>query len=194
MAHTKKALLSKRAEMISLIGQHPGITSAEIAERLALESSNKVGTALWTAIRAGRVMTERVERNGRWMNKHYLPDQVPPDAVTRVKQRIVDASEVIPPPGALSAPTSVFNGPRKPKHTKRPTRKVTASPAAPSRPVPQPKVVEQLQSFSCAVANDGSLVLMRGGRIEMSLPEVDAAVLQSYLVKRAAASLFANMA
>jgi len=59
--------------------------------------------------------------------------------------------------------------------------------------MPQLKVVGQSQPFSCAVANDGSLVLMRGGRIEMSLSEVDAAALQSYLVKRAAANLFANI-
>jgi hypothetical protein len=195
MTKSKQQLQTKRAAMMTLIGQFPGITSAEIAERLELGSSNKVGTALWTAIRSGRVLTERVERNGRWMNKHYLPDQMPVDAVVRVKQKIVDASDVIPPEAARSAPNSVFNGPRKPAHTKkRPLRGSNAKTVAVPQSTHLPQSVERTLTFSCAVASDGSLMLMRGGRIEMSLPEVDATALQSYLVRRAAATLLASMA
>lgn len=194
MTKSKQQLQTKRAAMMTLIGQFPGITSAEIAEKLELGSSNKVGTALWTAIRSGRVLTERVERNGRWMNKHYLPDQMPVDAVVRVKQKIVDASDVIPPEAIRSAPNSVFNGPRKSTHAKkRPLRRSKAKTGPAPQSTPLPQTVERKQSFSCAVTNDGSLMLMRGGRIEMELTEVDAATLQSYLVKRAAASVFISM-
>ncbi|REE17963.1 hypothetical protein B0G71_0940 [Paraburkholderia sp. BL27I4N3] len=192
MANTKKTSQSKRAEMIALIGQYPGITSADIAQRLGLESSNKVGPALWTAIKGGRILTERVERNGRWMNKHYLPDQVPPDAVTRVHQRIVDASEVIPPPGALSAPTSVFNGPRKSPKRKWPVHHRAASGSKViDVQTPAPKSASR---FACAITSSGNLVLMRAGEIQFSLSDAEAATLQSYLVKRAAANLFASMA
>ncbi|MHB9838487.1 hypothetical protein Q8F57_027035 [Paraburkholderia terrae] len=196
MATTKKAAQSKRAEMRALIAEYPGITSAEIAEKLGIPSSNKVGTALYNDIKGGRVLTERVERNGRWMNKHYLPDHLPVDAVIRVKQRIVDASEVIPPPASNSAPTSVFNGPRKPRRgKKRAVRSVGKTATSPQAKVveTQVKVVDKAPSFACAIANDGSLVLMRGGRIELSLSEVDASTLQSYLMKRAAANVFASM-
>jgi hypothetical protein len=197
MATTKKAAQSKRAEMRALIAEYPGITSAEIAEKLELASSNKVGTALWTDIKSGRILTERVERNGRWMNKHYLPDQLSADAVIRVKQRIVDASEVVPPSAARAATTSVFNGPRKQRGGKnRSTRKsvVHTTPASQAKVVSmQAKVAEKAPSFSCAVANDGSLMLMRGGRVELSLTDTEATALQNYLLKRAAANLLASM-
>jgi hypothetical protein len=44
------------------------------------------------------------------------------------------------------------------------------------------------------VTNDGSLVLMREGQVQFSLSSTEATTLQSYLVKRAAASVFASIA
>lgn len=48
--------------------------------------------------------------------------------------------------------------------------------------------------FTCALTNDGSLVLIREGQIQFSLSNDEAVMLQSHLVKRAAASFFASMA
>ncbi|WP_017776664.1 hypothetical protein [Paraburkholderia kururiensis] len=181
----KKRISSKRAEMIEVVRQFPGITSAEIAQRLGIDTAIRVSNALYTNIKAGRIVTERIERNGHYMNAHYMSDQIPPDAVERISQKLVDASEAIPAAKSPSARNSVFDVP-KAARSRKPVSKRAATTLALTTDVPR--------TFSCAIANDGSLVLMRGGRIEMSLPQADAAALQQYLVKRAAANFLASMA
>lgn len=194
MAKTKKALLSGRAEMISLIKAAPGITSADIAKRLGLPNSSKVSTALWTTIKSGAILTERAEVDGYWMNKHYMADQVPPDAVERIRQKLVDAKDVIPTVRSPRAQNSVFDVPgQQGRAAKRPARKTSTQPITMTG-VPSSKAAPTAHSFACAITNDGSLVLMRAGEIQFSLTDVEAATLQSYLVKRAAANLFASMA
>nr|WP_175800268.1 hypothetical protein [Burkholderia anthina] len=191
---SKKELLSRRAQVVQLIKHQPGITSAEIAEKLGLENSTKVSTSVWPEVRAGRVLVERINRNGQTMNAHYMSDDVPPDAVERIQQKIVDAKSVIPIAKSDDARTSVFDNKglkakRKPSGSQRtPATLPTTSKAA----VPASKI--ETAGFACAVTNDGSLVLMREGSIQFSLSSVEATTLQSYLVKRAAANLFASMA
>lgn len=195
MANAKKAVQSKRAEMIAVIAANPGITSGEIGERVGIHSASKVTTALWSAVRSGRVMTERVERAGRFTNAHYMADQVPPDAVERINQKLVDASTVIPISKAAGARSSVFDVPGKPvpaaksRHRKRVVRSVPKAiqPASAATQV-------TADGFACAVASNGQLVLMREGQIQFALTDVEVATLQSYLMKRAAGSLFASMA
>ncbi|WP_124800768.1 hypothetical protein [Paraburkholderia phosphatilytica] len=114
-----------------------------------------------------------------------MSDQVPPDAAERINQRIIDASEVIPAVKSADARNSVFDVPKQKRPRKSGSKHPTTTPT-PAAGVPR--------VFSCAIANDGSLVLMRGGRIELSLSDTDAATLQSYLVKRATANLFASIA
>ncbi|MBR7981124.1 hypothetical protein [Burkholderia cenocepacia] len=190
MMKSRKEQLSRRAQVVDLIKRQPGITSAEIADKLGLESSTKVSTSVWPAVRAGHVLVERINRNGQTMNAHYMADDVPPDAVERVQQKIVDAKNVIPIAKSDDARTSVFDT-KRPK-TKRRPRVAKPAPAAPHATKPIPKIGPA--GFACAVTNDGSLVLMREGTIQFSLSSIEATTLQSYLVKRAAASLFASMA
>ncbi len=191
MMKSKRAQLSRRAKIVELIQREPGITSAEIAEKLGLESTAKVSTALWPDVKRGRVMVERINRNGQTMNAHYLPDQVPPDAVERIQQKLVDAKSVIPIAKPDDARTSVFdNRPRKAK-----PRQSVGKRASVVRPTPIGDAVASMSSpvdFACAVTNDGSLVLMREGIIRFSLSCVEAATLQNYLIKRATANFFAN--
>lgn len=181
----KKQILSKRAEMIQLIKAHPGISSAELASRVGIVGASKVTTALWQYVRSKKIVTERAEIDGRWMNRHYMSDQVPPDAAERINQKIIDAGEAVPVPKSPEARNSVFDVP-KAARSRKPVSKRAATTLTLTTDVPR--------AFSCAIANDGSLVLMRGGRIEMSLPQADAAALQQYLVKRAAANFLASMA
>ncbi|SDR02592.1 hypothetical protein SAMN05443026_2507 [Burkholderia orbicola] len=189
MMKSKKEQLSRRMQAVEMIKRHPGITSAEIAEKLELENSTKVSGAVWPEVRAGRVLVERIVRNGTTMNAHYMADDVPPDAVERVQQKIVDVQNVIPIAKSDDARTSVFDTKRL--KTKRKPGVAKPAPAAPHVTTPLPKIGPA--GFACAVTNDGSLVLMREGTIQFSLSSVEATTLQSYLVKRAAASLFASM-
>lgn len=189
MMKSKKELLSRRMQAVEMIKRHPGITSAEIAEKLELENSTKVSGAVWPEVRAGRVLVERIVRNGTTMNAHYMSDDVPADAVERIQQKIVDAKNVIPIAKSDEARTSVFDTKRL--KTKRKPSTAKAASAAPHAAIPTPKIGPA--GFACAVTNDGSLVLMREGAIQFSLSSIEATTLQSYLVKRAAASLFASM-
>ncbi len=190
MMKSKKEQLSRRAKIVELIKSRPGITSAEIAEKLALENSTKVSTAIWQDVKAGRIMVERINRNGQTMNAHYSPDDVPPDAVERIQQKIVDAKNVVPIAKSDDTRISVFDTKRL--KTKRKPSVAKTAPAALHATTPIQKIGPS--GFACAVTNDGSLVLMREGAIQLSLSSVEATTLQSYLVKRAAASLFASMA
>ncbi|WP_231129473.1 hypothetical protein [Burkholderia vietnamiensis] len=190
MMKSKKEQISRRAQVVDLIKRQPGITSAEIADKLGLESSTKVSTSVWPAVRAGHVLVERINRNGQTMNAHYMSDDVPPDAVERIQQKIVDAKNVIPIAKSDDARTSVFDTKRL--KTKSKSSVAKTAPAAAHTTTPIQKMGPT--GFACAVTNDGSLVLMREGTIQFSLSSVEATTLQSYLVKRAAASLFANMA
>lgn len=201
MNSRKKQLQGKRGQMLELIRQHPGITSGELAEKVGMEGSSSVSSAMWTAIRLGHIMVERVIRNGKSTNAHYHPDQVPPDAVERVQQKLVNASQVIPISKANDIRSSVFDVPgakqRRKKHAPRkaPSRAPAAAPALPAtaRATASSASSASPRNFACAITNDGSLVLMRAGEIQFSLTDVEAATLQSYLVKRAAANLFASM-
>ncbi|WP_106306338.1 winged helix-turn-helix domain-containing protein [Paraburkholderia sp. BL18I3N2] len=194
MANTKKAVLSKRSRLIELIKAKPGITSRELAEQVGFDSSSKVTTALWHRVRSGHIITERVPHNGFNVNAHYMADQIPPDAVERINQRLVDAADVIPAAKSPEARNSVFDVPSIKRSAKRPNKQPSPSRLHP--PMTPTSVSSRATSreFACAITNDGSLVLMRAGEIQFSLTDVEAATLQSYLVKRAAASLFANMA
>jgi hypothetical protein len=182
---TKKQIVGKRGEMIELIRRHPGISSAELAQRVGISSASKVTTALWQYVRNGKLMTERAEIDGRWMNRHYMADQVPPDAAERINQKLVAAEDVIPMTKSVGARNSVFDVGETTKKKSGGT-KVRKLPTSPTQPRPS--------GFACAVTSDGSLVLIREGQIEISLSGAEAATLQAYLVKRAAASFFANMA
>ncbi|MGS1045082.1 hypothetical protein ACVCII_18575 [Burkholderia glumae] len=62
MMKSKKEQLSRRAKIVELIKSRPGITSGEIAEKLALDNSTKVSTAIWPEVRAGRILVERINR------------------------------------------------------------------------------------------------------------------------------------
>ncbi|MBW5280842.1 hypothetical protein ACS0X5_26310 [Burkholderia gladioli] len=65
----------------------------------------------------------------------------------------------------------------------------------PANAAPVPTPDPAIDPFTCAIANDGSLVLMRAGRIELALSDADTAILQRYLVKRIAANkLLSDMA
>ncbi|WP_323118873.1 winged helix-turn-helix domain-containing protein [Burkholderia alba] len=194
MMKSKKEQLSRRAKVVELIKRQPGITSAEIAEKLGLDSSTKVSTSIWPEVKSGRVLVERISRNGKTMNSHYLPDQVPPDAVERVQQKIVDASSVIPIAKSSDTRSSVFDN--KPRRT---LRKLGATKHLPhGQPSTVSAVTSSLQigpvGFACAVTHDGRLVLIREGQIQFSLTDYEATMLQSYLVKRAAANFFVSMA
>lgn len=182
---TKKHILSKRAEMIELIKANPGISSAELAARVGMGSASKVTTALWQSVRGGKVITERAEIDGHWMNRHYMADQVPPDAAERINQKVIAAEDVIPIAKSASARNSVFD-------IGKPEKKKSGNGGA---KVPTTaRSITSASGFACAVTNDGSLVLIREGEIQFSLTEREAAALQTYLVKRAAASFFASMA
>jgi hypothetical protein len=180
----KKQILNKRAKLLELIKDKPGITSPELAEQVGFDSSSKVTTALWQRVRSGQIVTERVVRDGYNVNAHYMADQVPPDAVERINQKRVDASEVIPMVKSADARNSVFDVPKPTKQKSQPKAEVTSSRQTTARS----------PGFACALTSDGSLVLIREGQIEFSLSGAEAATLQSYLVKRAAANLFASMA
>lgn len=194
MMKSKKELLSRRLQAVEMIKRYPGITSAEIAEKLDLENSTKVSGAVWPEVRAGRVLVERIVRNGTTMNAHYMSDDVPPDAVERIQQKIVDAKNVIPIAKSDDARTSVFDTKQlKTKRKPRVAKPTLAAPhTTPHATTPAPRIAPV--GFACAVTNDGSLVLMREGTIQFSLSSIEATTLQSYLVKRAAASLFTSMA
>lgn len=189
MMKSKKEQSSRRLQIVELIKLHPGITSAEIARKLHLENSTKVSTAVWPSVKAGRVMVERIVRDGTTMNAHYLSEDVPPDAVERIHQKIVDAKNVIPIAKSDDARTSVFDT-KRPKTKRKPS---VAKPVQAPRHATTPAPKMGAAGFACAVTNDGSLVLMREGTIQFSLSSVEATTLQSYLVKRAAASIFASM-
>ncbi|MBR7969071.1 hypothetical protein [Burkholderia cenocepacia] len=193
MMKSKKEQISRRLQIVELIKRQPGITSAELARKLNLENSTKVSTAIWPSVKAGKVLVERIVRDGTTMNAHYLSDDVPPDAVERIQQKIVDAKNVIPIAKSDDARSSVFDTKRlKTKRKPRVAKRAPAAPhAAPHATTPIPKVGPA--GFACAVTNDGSLVLMREGAIQFALSSLEATTLQSYLVKRAAASLFASM-
>ncbi len=182
---TKRQILSKRAEMIELIKMHPGISSAELAQRVGINGASKVTTALWQYVRNQKIVTERAEIEGRWMNRHYMADHVPPDAVERITQRIVDASDAVPAVKSPQARNSVFDVPHASKvktNTRAPQSEKSVS------------VVRQASRFACAITGDGGLVLMRDGAIESSLTEGETSQVQACLMKLAAAKLFATMA
>ncbi|WP_408636871.1 hypothetical protein [Paraburkholderia sp. RL17-368-BIF-A] len=130
------------------------------------------------------------------MNAHYHADQVPPDAVERIQQNLVDAREVIPMSKDAGVRSSVFDVPGQPRRGRRPAGRNSSSGSTAVPTVPRPTITAQRaeNGFACAVTNDGTLVLMRAGEIQFSLSDVEAATLQRYLLKRVAANLFASMA
>lgn len=181
---TKKHVLSKRSEMIELIKANPGISSADLAARVGINGASKVTTALWQYVRNQKIVTERAEIDGRWMNKHYMADQVPPDAVERISQRIVDATDAIPAVKSPQARNSVFDVPHVAK------AKTTIRAMQPQKSVSS---ASDASGFTCAVTGDGGLVLMRDGAIEASLSERETSKVQACLMKLAAAKFFATM-
>ena len=192
MQKASKKLPSRRAEILALIKERPGITSGEIAEQLGIAVVNKITTDMWPSIKSGRVLTQRVLRNGRHVNAYYMADQITADSVTTVNQRIVDAHEVIPPALGPDVQTSIFGAHVKPHRAKSRAKAVRAAAPIEPRAAPASRSTS-INDFSCAIASDGTLVLIREGQIQFSLTDAEAATLQRYLMKRAAASLFANM-
>lgn len=189
MQKASKKLPSRRAEILAVIREHPGITSGEIAQRLGIAQVGKITTDMWQAIKSERVLTERVLQNGRHVNAYYMPDQITGDSVTKVNQRIVDANDVIPSALGPDVQTSVF-GAHNVKSKRGKSRAKASRAAAPVEPAGRPT---SASGFACAIASDGTLVLIREGQIQFSLNDVEAATLQSYLMKSAAASLLSNM-
>ncbi|NIE67039.1 hypothetical protein [Burkholderia sp. Ax-1719] len=161
----------------------------------------RVTADMWPLIRSGRVLTERVLQGARHVNAYYLPDQINGDSVTRVNQRVVDASEVIAPALGVTAQTSVFGGPVK-KASKKARRKPVARRAANSvGPVEAVVSGETGQvaagagagSVTCALGDGGQLFLIRGGQILVSLTEAEAASLQKVLIRQKLVGFFAGM-
>ncbi|WP_321844608.1 hypothetical protein [Paraburkholderia bannensis] len=202
MARASKRRPSRRAEILAVIRERPGATSAQIAEHLGITDPGKVTTDMWPSIRSGRVLTERIAQGARHVNAYYLPDQINGDSVTRVNQRVVDASEVIAPALGVTAQTSVFGGPvkkaRKTKARRKPVARRAESPAIPaeagkSEQSAQTVPIHDTDGFACALGGDGQLLLIRGGRILASLSEVEAMALQKLLIRQKLASVVAGM-
>ncbi|MBN3854603.1 hypothetical protein G3N59_14550 [Paraburkholderia sp. Ac-20340] len=202
MARASKRRPSRRAEILAVIRERPGATSAQIAEHLGIGDPGKVTTDMWPSIRSGRVLTERVMQDGRHVNAYYLPDQINGETVTRVNQRVVDANDVIAPALGVTAQTSVFGGPvkkaRRTKVRRKPAAQRTASHDAPvvvgkSREVEQADATRDTDGFACALGGDGQLLLIRGGHILASLTEAEAVSLQKLLIRQKLASVFAEM-
>jgi hypothetical protein len=190
---SKKPAQTKRNAIMDLIRDNPGITSQEMATRLGFSNTTRVTGAVWKEVRANRVIVERISKDGNSMNAHYLSGQVPPDAVERISQKLVSAEDVIPEVKSPGARNSVFDVPGTAKiRRKRATSKAVTRDPAPVKMTPPTR--SKTAPFACAVTNDGSLVLMREGQIQFSLSDVEATTLQNYLVKRAAANMFASMA
>ncbi|SAL19295.1 hypothetical protein AWB71_00919 [Caballeronia peredens] len=192
---SSKQAQSRKAAMVDLIKAEPGITSAEIATRLGLQSSKPVPSALWQDLRSGRILTERVVVNSRHVSAYYLPEQVDAETVERIRQSVVDAKNVVPIAKTATARSSVFDV-AKPPARRSTGRRGKGTARHHSKPIVSAGNARDTnvapQDFACAVASDGRLMLIRGGKIELALSDVEAATLQQYLVKRAAASLIAS--
>lgn len=199
MARASKRRPGRRAEILALTRERPGATSAQIAEHLGIADPGKITADMWPSIRSGRVLTERVMQGGRHVNAYYLPDQINGDSVTRVNQRVVDASEVIAPPLGVAAQTSVFGGPvkkaRKAKVRRKPVVRRATSPVEVDKTGDgaQTASIRDTNGFACALNGDGELLLIRGGQILASLTEAEAASLQKLLIRQKLASVFAAM-
>lgn len=190
MKKVGKLIQTRRAAIVTAISERPGITTAELASVLGVEPK-VISNAVWTVAKAGKVVSERIVRDGTHMNAYYLPEQVSADTVERINQKLVDASNVLPIAKSAASRNSAFDVPRRTRSAKkrgsrRSAIKATVTPIAPAT-VPTP-------SFACAIASDGSLVLMREGRIQFSLSDVEAVTLRRYLLKAATASALASMA
>jgi hypothetical protein len=201
MARAAKRRPSRRAEILEVIRQRPGATSAQIAEHLGMADPSRVTADMWPLIRSGGVLTERVLQGARHVNAYYLPDQINGDSVTRVNQRVVDASEVIAPALGVTAQTSVFGGSIK-KASKKARRKPNVRRSANSAgPIEAAMSGEPGQvaadagagRFTCALGGDGQLFLIRGGQILVSLTEAEATSLQKVLIRQKLAGFFAGM-
>jgi hypothetical protein len=194
MARAAKRRPSRRAEILEVIRQRPGATSAQIAEHLGMADPSRVTADMWPLIRSGGVLTERVLQGARHVNAYYLPDQINGDSVTRVNQRVAPALGV-------TAQTSVFGGSIK-KASKKARRKPNVRRSANSAgPIEAAMSGEPGQvaadagagSFTCALGGDGQLFLIRGGQILVSLTEAEATSLQKVLIRQKLAGFFAGM-
>ncbi|WP_321870912.1 hypothetical protein [Paraburkholderia tropica] len=198
MVRASKRRPSRRAEILALIRERPGATSAQIAEHLGIGDPGKITADMWPSIRSGRVLTERIMQGARHVNAYYLPDQISGDSVTRVNQRVVDASEVIAPALGAAAQTSVFGSPakkaRKTKARRKPVTRRAANQASPVDAGKSADVTTCENGFVCALAGDGQLHLIRGGQILASLTEAEAISLQKLLIGQKLLSVFAAIA
>lgn len=195
MKKAVKVLQTRRATITKAVAENPGITTAELAALIGVDSSKLVSNAVWVLLKSGKLFAEQIVRDGHHMNAYYIPDQVGADSVSRIRQKLVDAADVIPTPRSRSIANSVFDVPRAAKrrskvrvHSSLPNQ-VSTHPAVNSTQTLKPAT----PTFACAVTNDGSLVLMREGHIEFFLSDIEAQALQRYLMKRAAANVFAEM-
>lgn len=195
MKKAVKVLQARRDAILTAVTERPGVTTAELASIIGVDGTKFVSNAMWQLLKSGKVLAEQIVRDGRHMNAYYRPERIGSDSVARVRQKLVDAAEVVPMHRSKTVPNSVFDVPRATRSGKKRTaRKAPALPqAAPAATIPPEPPAIAARRFACAVTNDGSLVLMREGQIEFSLSDIEAATLQNYLLKRAAANLFANM-
>ncbi|NIE87276.1 MULTISPECIES: hypothetical protein [unclassified Burkholderia] len=195
-----KVMQARRDAILAAVRQQPGVTTKELADIIGTHDVKPVSNAMWRLLRSGNILSEQVTRDGAHMNAYYLPEQIDGDSVERVNQKLVDASDVVPVKRAALPAGSVFELARKQKRKTNPPTRSSGKPAPASAnlPVdaaPAPTPHPAIDPFTCAIASDGSLVLMRAGRIELALSDADTAILQRYLVKRIAANtLLGDMA
>ncbi|MDR3100198.1 MAG: hypothetical protein LBV73_24440 [Paraburkholderia sp.] len=183
-----------------MIRERPGATSAQIAEHLGIADAGKITTDMWQSIRSGRVFTERIVQSGRHVNAYYLPDQINGDSVTRINQRVVDAKDAIAPALGAGVQASVFGTPvpkaRKARARRKPAvrRAPHAEKKAGAEAGGQMAESGAFEGFACALASDGRLLLIRDGRIQLSLTDVEVTTLQNFLFGRKLANVVAGMA
>ncbi|NBI48866.1 hypothetical protein [Burkholderia sp. ISTR5] len=179
-----KVMQARRDAILAAVRQQPGVTTKELADIIGTHDVKPVSNAMWRLLRSGNILSEQIDG----------------DSVERVNQKLVDASDVVPVKRAALPAGSVFELARKHKRKTNPPTRSSGKPAPASanlpvdaKPAPTPHPA--IDPFTCAIASDGSLVLMRAGRIELALSDADTAILQRYLVKRIAANtLLGNMA
>ena len=124
-----------------------------------------------------------------------MADHIPPDAVERINQRVINATDIIPAAKSPQVRNSVFDVPggatENKKRTRRSSVRQPVEHASPAR-TNASQIVGS--GFDCAITGDGGLVLLRDGAIEASLSELETLKVQACLMKLAAAKFFATMA
>lgn len=195
MKKAVKVLQNRRGAIMKAVADNPGVTTTELVSLVGVESTKLVSNAMWVLLKSGKLLAEQITREGRHMNAYYLPEQIGPDSVARVRQKLVDAADVIPAHRSGATPNSVFDLPRATRRRSKSRARAAASKLTPTQPtaIAVKAVDVTAGGFDCAVTNEGSLVLMRKGHIAFSLNHAEVSALESYLMKRAAGRVFAQI-